>query len=197
MFRILKKNKLPDRTVFRCREVLDNTVSVIKNALSACLIDRDRMVVGTDDGLFCIDLDRDGNENKKVNINLAFSNVGIPPAEICRIGDQKKIHQVEYLNDEQLMIALTGKQRQMRLIPVKALDQPDTEWIKVADTKGCIVFATGVMRPNQGGREKLHLLHNCNNNIPNAKLAVLSYLMLFLYSTSCFLNTTYLQAFLL
>ena len=34
----------------------------------------------------------------------------------------------------------------MRLIPVKALDQPDTEWIKVADTKGCIVFATGVMR---------------------------------------------------
>ena len=44
------------------------------------------------------------------------------------------------------MIALTGKQRQMRLIPVKALDQPDTEWIKVADTKGCMVFATGVMR---------------------------------------------------
>ncbi len=46
------------------------------------------------------------------------------------------------------MIALAGKQRQMRLIPVKALDQPaDTEWIKVADTKGCLLFATGVMRP--------------------------------------------------
>ncbi len=44
----------------RCREVLDNTVGVIKNALSACLIDRDRMVVGTEDGLFCVDLDRDG-----------------------------------------------------------------------------------------------------------------------------------------
>ena len=59
--------------------------------------------------------------------------------------------QVEYLKSEQLMIALTGKQRQMRLIPVKALDQPDTEWIKVADTKGCIVFATGVMRGQSGG----------------------------------------------
>ena len=46
--------------MFRCREVLDNTVSVIKNALSACLIDRDRMAVGTEDGLFCVDLDRDG-----------------------------------------------------------------------------------------------------------------------------------------
>ncbi len=127
LHRILKKNRLPDRSVFRCREVLDNTVNVIKNALSACLIDRDRLVVGTDDGLFCVDLDRD---------------------EICRVGDQKKIHQVEYLQEEQLIIALTGKQRQMRLIPVKALDQTDTEWIKVADTKGCLVFATGVMRQN-------------------------------------------------
>ena len=36
---------------------------------------------------------------------------------------------------------------QMRLIPIRALDHPDTEWIKVADTKGCIVFATGTMRP--------------------------------------------------
>ncbi len=64
-----------DRTIFRCREVLDNTVGVIKNAtaLSACLIDRDRMVLGTEDGLFCVDLDRD---------------------EIGRIGDGKKIHQV-------------------------------------------------------------------------------------------------------
>ena len=35
----------------------------------------------------------------------------------------------------------------MRLIPVKALDQPaETEWIKVADTKNCLNFATGIMR---------------------------------------------------
>merc|ERR1719486_972384 len=89
------------------------------------------MVVGTDDGLFCVDLDRD---------------------EIGRIGDGKKIHQVEYIAEEQLMIVLAGKQRQMRLIPVKALDQPtDTEWIKVADTKNCLTFATGVMRGSQGG----------------------------------------------
>ena len=129
LHRILKKNKLPDRSVFRCREVLDNSVNVLKNgnALSACLIDRDRLVMGTDDGLFCVDLDRD---------------------EICRIGDGKKLHQVEYIPEEQLIIALAGKQRQMRLIPVKALDQPnETEWIKLADTKGCMIFATGVMRP--------------------------------------------------
>ena len=45
-------------------------------------------MVGTEDGLFCVDLDRD---------------------EICRIGDGKKIHQVEYIPDEQLMIVLAGK----------------------------------------------------------------------------------------
>lgn len=42
------------------KEVMDNTVSVIKNALSATPIDKDRLVVGTDDGLFCVDLERDG-----------------------------------------------------------------------------------------------------------------------------------------
>jgi serine/threonine-protein kinase MRCK len=66
LHRILKKNKLPDRAVFRCREVLDNTVNVIKNALSACLIDRDRLVVGTEEGLFCVDLDRDGTATRAI-----------------------------------------------------------------------------------------------------------------------------------
>lgn len=80
-----------------------------------------------------------------------YNNNFIDRDEIGRIGDGKKIHQVEYIPEEQLMIVLAGKQRQMRLIPVKALDQPlDTEWIKVADTKNCIVFATGVMRGSSG-----------------------------------------------
>ena len=39
---------------------MDNTVTVIKNALSATPVDKDRLVVGTEDGLFCVDLDRDG-----------------------------------------------------------------------------------------------------------------------------------------
>ena len=39
---------------------MDNQVTVIKNALSACPIDRDRLVVGTEEGLYSVDLDRDG-----------------------------------------------------------------------------------------------------------------------------------------
>ena len=35
-------------------------MTVIRNALSATPIDRDRLVVGTEEGLYCVDLDRDG-----------------------------------------------------------------------------------------------------------------------------------------
>ena len=45
------------------------------------------------------------------------------------------------MQEEQLIIVLGGRQRQMRLIPIRALDQTETEWIKVADTKHCIVFS--------------------------------------------------------
>ena len=59
--------------------------------------------------------------------------------EICRIGDGKKIHQVEYLSEEQLIIVLAGRQRQMRLIPIRALDATDTEWMKVVIVNVTIV----------------------------------------------------------
>ena len=59
-------------------------------------------------------------------------------SEICRVGEGKKLHQIEYIQEEQLIIALAGRQRQMRLIPIRALEHSDTEWIKIPDTKGCI-----------------------------------------------------------
>ena len=67
------------------------------------------------------------------------------------------------------MIALAGKQRQMRLIPVKALDQPDTEWIKVGSGFCCFVLFVIQYRDTlvycllfiQGGRHQgLHRLRH-------------------------------------
>ena len=48
------------------KEVMDNTVTVIKNTISATPIDKDRLVVGTEDGLFCVDLERDGKSSGRV-----------------------------------------------------------------------------------------------------------------------------------
>lgn len=61
LHRILKRNNLPNTAIFRVREVLDSSLSVLRNAQSALIIDPDRMLLGTEDGLFCLDLDRSGN----------------------------------------------------------------------------------------------------------------------------------------
>ena len=61
LHRILKRNNLPTRTVYRAKELVDNTVTVTKSACCGAIVDPDRLVIGTDDGLFCVDLDRDGN----------------------------------------------------------------------------------------------------------------------------------------
>lgn len=60
LHRILKRNNLPNTAIFRVREVLDSTLSVIRGALSSLIIDPDRILLGTEDGLFCLDLDRSG-----------------------------------------------------------------------------------------------------------------------------------------
>ncbi|XP_029822571.1 serine/threonine-protein kinase MRCK alpha isoform X3 [Ixodes scapularis] len=131
LHRILRRNKLPHRTVFQAKEILDSTLVIIKNALSATVIDPDRIALGTEEGLYCVDLDREGE------------------GEIARIGDGKRIAQLEYIPDEQLLIAIAGKQRHLRLIPVGALDGHEVDWIKVADTKGCSSFCT--TRMDHGG----------------------------------------------
>lgn len=39
---------------------MDNTISITKNAMASAIIDPDRLVIGTEDGLYCIDLDQLG-----------------------------------------------------------------------------------------------------------------------------------------
>ncbi|CAK9804243.1 Serine/threonine-protein kinase Genghis Khan [Anthophora quadrimaculata] len=124
LHRILKKNNLPNTTIFRAKELLDNTLALIKNVMSGAIIDPDRLVIGTEEGLFCLDLDR---------------------SEIARVGEGKKIYLLEYVTEEQLIVVLSGKQRHVRLVPVRALDGDEVEWIKVAETKGCITLTTGVV----------------------------------------------------
>lgn len=46
--------------IFRAKELLDNTLAFIKIVMSGAIIDPDRLVIGTEEGLFCLDLDRNG-----------------------------------------------------------------------------------------------------------------------------------------
>lgn len=60
LHRILKRNKLPNRAVFKPKEVMDNSITLTKTAGSGAVIDTDRLAIGTEEGLLCIDLDREG-----------------------------------------------------------------------------------------------------------------------------------------
>ncbi|KAK9881578.1 hypothetical protein WA026_016452 [Henosepilachna vigintioctopunctata] len=122
LHRIMKRNNLPNTIVFLARELIDNTQTILRNVLSANIIDPDRMVLGTEDGMYCLDLDR---------------------SEIARVGEAKKIFQLEYISEEHLLVVVSGKQRYVRLVPIRALDGDETEWIKVAESKGCAVLTVG------------------------------------------------------
>nr|CAH7755994.1 unnamed protein product [Callosobruchus chinensis] len=122
LHRIMKRNNLPNTTVLVARELIDNTLTLLRNTLSAAIIDPDRIVLGTEEGMYCIDLDR---------------------SEIAKIGEGKKIFQLEYISEEHLLVIVGGKQRQVRLVPIRALDGDDVEWIKVTESKGCNVLTVG------------------------------------------------------
>lgn len=125
LHRILKRNNLPNTAIFRVKEVIDNTFNV-RNVCCGIIVDQDRILLGTEsDGLFCLELDR---------------------CEIVKIGESKKIYEIWYITDEQLLLILCGKHRAVRLLPVRALDSNDVEWIKVLESKYCITACWGLIR---------------------------------------------------
>ncbi|XP_070576625.1 serine/threonine-protein kinase MRCK alpha-like isoform X2 [Ptychodera flava] len=123
--KVLVKNKLPDRSVYRAKEVYDSSLPLIRVAQCAAIVDPDRFLLGTDEGMFGIDLAKD---------------------EILRVGDGKKAYQIEVLHDEQLVVVISGKGRHVRLFSMTALEGYEMEGIKLQETKGCTLFAIGTVR---------------------------------------------------
>ncbi|XP_071595980.1 serine/threonine-protein kinase MRCK alpha isoform X5 [Heliangelus exortis] len=125
LHRILKKNKLKDRSVYVPKEAYDSTLPLIKTTQSAAIIDHERIALGNEEGLFVVHVTKD---------------------EIIRVGDNKKVHQIEYIPSEQLIAVISGRNRHVRLFPVAALDGRETEFYKLAETKGCQSIVSGHVR---------------------------------------------------
>lgn len=89
------------------------------NINCCCLIDSSRILIGCEDSLVCCDLDIQSYR---------------------RLTASKKIVLCSYSHQEQLVVVLAGKQRHIKLIPTRGLDQDSIEWIKVAETKGATTF---------------------------------------------------------
>ncbi|XP_054254432.1 serine/threonine-protein kinase MRCK alpha isoform X3 [Indicator indicator] len=125
LHRILKKNKLKDRSVYVPKEAYDSTLPLIKTTQSAAIIDHERIALGNEEGLFVVHVTKD---------------------EIIRVGDNKKVHQIELIPSEQLVAVISGRNRHVRLFPAAALDGRETEFYKLAETKGCQSIVSGHVR---------------------------------------------------
>ncbi|PIO38373.1 hypothetical protein AB205_0135800 [Aquarana catesbeiana] len=125
LHRILRKNKLKDRSVYIPKEAYDSTLPLIKNTQSAAILDHERIALGNEEGLFVVHVTKD---------------------EIIRVGDNKKVHQVELIPQEQLIAVISGRNRHVRLYPLASLDGRETEFFKLAETKGCQGIASGQVR---------------------------------------------------
>ncbi|KAM3930019.1 serine/threonine-protein kinase MRCK alpha isoform 6-T6 [Leptodactylus fuscus] len=125
LHRILKKNKLKDRSVYVPKEAYDSTLPLIKNTQSASILDHERIALGNEEGLFVVHVTKD---------------------EIIRVGDNKKVHQVELIPHEQLIAVISGRNRHVRLYPMASLDGREAEFFKLAETKGCQGIVSGQVR---------------------------------------------------
>ncbi|XP_069371289.1 serine/threonine-protein kinase MRCK alpha isoform X1 [Paralichthys olivaceus] len=125
LHRILKKNKLKERFVYIPKEAYDSTLPLIKTTQSAGIIDHERVALGNEEGLFVIHVTKD---------------------EIIRVGDNKKVHHIDLIPQEQLLAVISGRNRHVRLFPTQALDGRETDSYKLAETKGCQTIVSGPVR---------------------------------------------------
>ncbi|XP_054154350.1 serine/threonine-protein kinase Genghis Khan-like [Oppia nitens] len=124
LHRIIRRNKLSNRNSLRAHTILTTVqLSFLRhhNNINCCLvIDETRLLIGCDDALLCCDLDIHSYH---------------------RLTNSKRIQQLAHSPTEQLVICLAGKQRQIKLIPIRGLDNESIEWIKIPETKNATTFA--------------------------------------------------------
>ncbi|KAM4713544.1 serine/threonine-protein kinase MRCK beta isoform 2-T2 [Anableps anableps] len=124
---ILTKNQLKSQQVHILHEAYDASLPLIKTALCAAVLDRERIALGTEDGLFIVEVTRD---------------------VIVRAADSKKVYQIELIPKEKIVALLCGRNRQVHLYPSGVLDGAESSFdTKLAETKNCQVLTTGLLRP--------------------------------------------------
>uniref|UniRef100_A0A3P8T9D5 Serine/threonine-protein kinase MRCK alpha n=1 Tax=Amphiprion percula TaxID=161767 RepID=A0A3P8T9D5_AMPPE len=161
LHRILKKNKLKERFVYVPKEAYDSTLPLIKTTQSAAIIDHERVALGNEEGLFVIHVTKDGKKSSIFSSGFMLTclvsclrkwaflthSFTLPPsAEIIRVGDNKKVHHIDLIPQEQLLAVISGRNRHVRLFPTQALDGRETESYKLAETKGCQTIMSGPVR---------------------------------------------------
>ncbi|XP_061559597.1 serine/threonine-protein kinase MRCK beta isoform X2 [Phycodurus eques] len=124
---IVAKNSLKNQQVHILHEAYDASLPIIKTTLSGAVLDRERIALGTEDGLFVVEVTRD---------------------VIVRAADSRKVHQMEPIPVEKMFALLCGRNRTVHLHPWGLLDGSEATFdIKLTETKGCQALTSGLLRP--------------------------------------------------
>ncbi|XP_061610743.1 serine/threonine-protein kinase MRCK beta isoform X2 [Phyllopteryx taeniolatus] len=124
---IVAKNSLKNQQVHILHEAYDASLPIIKTTLSGAVLDRERIALGTEDGLFVVEVTRD---------------------VIVRAADSRKVHQMEPIPIEKMFALLCGRNRTVHLHPWGLLDGSEATFdIKLTETKGCQALTSGLLRP--------------------------------------------------
>ncbi|XP_077319838.1 serine/threonine-protein kinase MRCK beta isoform X1 [Lithobates pipiens] len=123
---ILQKNNLRNKVIHCPQEAYDSTLPLIKTIVAAAIIDRDRIAVGTEEGLYVIEVTRD---------------------VIVRAADCKKVYQIELAPKEKIVVLVCGRNRHVHLFPWASLDGSEGSFdMKLPESKGCQLIITGTLK---------------------------------------------------
>ncbi|KAM7535308.1 hypothetical protein Aperf_G00000094837 [Anoplocephala perfoliata] len=122
--RLVSRNftRTPDFQCLQLHLLSDASFPLIKHILSACVLDEHRILVGTEDGLYTVD--------------LRYKTY-------ARIGEKKPIYQVEALPEElQLVAVVQDKQRRLRLVLSGTIEGMNYDKIRVSEPKSGVHLLT-------------------------------------------------------
>ncbi|KAM9148864.1 serine/threonine-protein kinase MRCK beta isoform 1-T1 [Pangshura tecta] len=123
---ILHKNRLKNQVVHIPQEAYDSTLPLIKTSLAAAIVDRDRIAIGSEEGLYVVEVTRD---------------------VIVRVADCKKVYQIELAPKEKIIILICGRNHHVHLYPWASLDGSESNFdVKLPETKGCQLIITGTLK---------------------------------------------------
>ncbi|CAG9572655.1 unnamed protein product [Danaus chrysippus] len=126
LHRILKKNNLPNKCVYAAAPLAAGggscSLGAVRGASCAAPLEGARLVLGGDFGLALLDLER---------------------AELVPRRQHAPVHTLRYVAEEQLLVVISGRGRNVRLVPLRALECPEAESVKLAEAKGAVDLAVG------------------------------------------------------
>ncbi|XP_070651265.1 serine/threonine-protein kinase MRCK alpha-like isoform X1 [Bos indicus] len=124
LHKILRKSHSRDRSIYVLKEAYDSDLPLIKTTQTAAIIDHKRIALGNEEGLFVVHVIID---------------------EIIRVGDIKKIHQIELIPHGQMVAVISGRSHHVQLFPMSVLDGEKTDSHRLAETKGCHTMTSGTV----------------------------------------------------